>query len=168
MDYGAWRKWSQGAFRGTWPFGSWPHTWGSYWESAPTFMQPSVDTAAPLTPQLTCTPFCTPDCRTVPSSYLHALWAGQRPLGPRHESLWGLIAGTPWPITLLTDVQKSRPGWTSSVAAGAPGTERGQQVWLAPGTQQPPTSQTQTRSALFFLDPLFLPGCHSSLLCCLS
>ncbi|CAN0570091.1 unnamed protein product [Rangifer tarandus platyrhynchus] len=54
---------------------------------------------------------------------------------PENRPLWGLIAGTPWPITLLTDVQRSRPGWTgltSSVAAGAPGTERGQQVRLAP------------------------------------
>ena len=47
VDYGGWRKWSQGAFRDMWPFGSWPHTWGSRWGSAPTFMQPSVDTATP-------------------------------------------------------------------------------------------------------------------------
>lgn len=119
-------------------------------------------------------------CPAVPSSYLHALWAGQRPLGPRHDA--GVRAsreqaplGTHCWYTMAyyspnrcsevkarldrADISGCWSSWNRKRPAGAA---------CSRYPAAPPTSQTQTRSALFFLDPLFLPGCHSSLLCCLS
>lgn len=93
---------------------------------------------------------------------------------PENRPLWGLIAGTPWPITLLLYYRYSEvearldqadivsgclSSWNRKRPAGAA---------CSRCPAAPSLLRLRTRSALFFLDPLFLPGCHSSLFCCLS
>lgn len=100
VDYGGWRKWSQGAFRNTWPFGSWPHTWGVPLGICPHIHAAKCGHCNPPTLQLTCTPFWRGLCPAGPPATSMLFGQDRDPWGPgttqeselpENRSLWGPV-----------------------------------------------------------------------------
>lgn len=173
-----------GAFRGMWPFGSWPHPWGSCGGPGPTFMQPSVDTATPPTLHLTCTPFwrglhpAGPPATSMHFEQDRDSWdpgTTQESELPENRSLWG-------PVVPRGDMMSSSLGHhgLSSPNSCSEAEARLDQAGIVScclsswnrkrlaGTAcsgcpvAPLLLSLRTRSAPLFLDPLLLPGCHTA------